>query len=189
MKNTLAVVNACLGSMGQRAISNLNVPHPYKDRALAVLDTARVEIESEGWWFNREPVEFTPDSESGQIVLPHDILSFRPADTGTVARGEVLFNTATGTDVFTAPVKGVLLRDVPFDALPPQARAYIGHTAVARFQTTYDGDSTKTRSLETERERARLLVNTEETRQVAANLLLSNSRLQYIRRFNYRRFV
>ena len=189
MKNTLEVVNACLGSMGQRAITNLNVPHPFKERALAVLGTTLEEIESDGWWFNRETVEFVPDSESGQIILPHDVLSFRPSTVGAVARGRVLFNTATGSDVFTAPVRGVLLRSVPFDNLPPQLRAYIGNTAVHQFQTTYDGDSTKSRSLEGERERSRMLANAEETRQVAANLILSNPRLQYIRRFSYRRFV
>lgn len=186
----LDVVNDCLGSMGQRRINSLETPHPYKDAALSYLSRATSTIASDGWWFNREAITVTPDSESGQCVLPHDAYEFRAGRDwpGISLRGRILFDGVNGTDQFTAPVEGVLIRELPFEQLPPAAAAYIALTAVTRFQTDYDGDSTKTRQLKDEREEARLRLNAEETRQAKANLLELNPRLAYIRGQSPRRF-
>lgn len=177
----LTTVNDCLGTMGELPLTSLLDPHPLSAAAVSILDTVNREFQAKGWWFNREQTTLTPSVPDGFLNLPADAISVRTLDRKHVQRYRKLYNTDGGTYVFTAPQDIELVRLVPFEESPELFGAYVAAETVLRFQKRYDGDSTKTRQLADERLAARIGCNSEETRQVHANLIEGNQRLSYIK--------
>lgn len=191
----LNVVNDMLGTMGEAPLNSLTDSHEFRGSCLRVLDQVSRRVQARGWYFNREKKTLSPQPSNGHIVLSNDILEVR-ADpywtdsnlTGVVKRGSRLYNTDGGTYVFDKDVDCILIRLVQFEDLPEVAAQHIAATAVASFQRSYDGDSTKTRQLTMESidqstDQGTLLeLRAEEIRQAKANMLRNNVPLQNIKR-------
>lgn len=178
---TLDVVNECLGTMGETPLNTLSEPHEFKSAALQFLKKFSATCQAKGWWFNRETLTLPVDARTGKIYIPGDALSVRTTDKAIVARGRVLYDTSRGTNVFTSAEDVVIIRQVPFDELPESVAAYIAAQTVHRFQSLYDGDSTKTRELSLQVAQTLMEANTEEIRNVGANMVAASTRLQYIK--------
>lgn len=150
MITQLGVVNDCLATMGEAPLNTLQEEHTYKAGALSILTYENRRVQATGWWFNMENAKLTTNLD-GRIYLPSDTLSVavmgqRP---NIVQRGRVLRDLSKGTDIFAegTTVDARLIREVPFESVPITAASYIAALAVLRFQSSYDGDSTKTRML------------------------------------------
>lgn len=191
---TLDVVNAMLGTMGEAPLSSLEDAHELRGACLRVLNAVNSRIQARGWWFNREYLTLAPSAVDSCIYVPGDTINVR-ADrqllkleySAVAERGSRLYNLDGGTYVFTADIEVELIRLVPFDQLPELASAHIGAQAVLEFQTSYDGDSTKTRQLGMivydiqSNTGTRVDLNAEETRQAKANWHRANYKLQFLK--------
>lgn len=173
----LEVVNACLASMGEKPINSINDPHPMRYAATQLLYRENRRRQAVGRWYNKETIELQPDALDHKVYLPGDTIGFQTLGRQVAIRGRKLYDLKNGTDVWTENVKGTLVRLVKFDELPESAAAYIASEVVLKFQLDYDGDSTKTRQLVTDRDDAKELENVDNIRNARNNLLLSNPRL------------
>jgi hypothetical protein len=177
----LTVINDALGTMGEAPLNAVDDPHPYRAAIVSILNKVDREFQARGWWFNREELTLSPGALDSSIYLPGDAISVRTDNKNYVQRYRRLYNLDGGTYVFDKDVDVTIIRLVPYEQTPELYAAYCGAEAVLRFQKRYDGDSEKTRDLRKEVEAAMIAANTEETRQVQANLIESNVRLSYIK--------
>lgn len=173
MISTLTVVNDMLGLLGEAPINDLDAFHPMVPRALAQLSTANTTIQGDRWWFNTEFPTLVPQVGTGNILLPTDTLAVDSIQRSPAVaqRGNRLYNLDDSTDVFTEEVKVRLQREVPFDDLPSNPRAYIAAVAKLAFQGTIDGDQQKTGLLREEVKLTHAIFNSEHIRNVRANML------------------
>jgi hypothetical protein len=178
----LAVLNACLATMGQKPLASIDDRHPLRAAALALLEKHNRTTQASGWWFNREYITLTPDT-SGKIIVPGDSLVVRSQDRNlkVATRGPILYNLTDSTDLFTDSLDVELIRLIPFDYLEDVVADYICYCTQKEFQLTYDGDSDKQRRLLEYTENARVMLNAEETRNQPDNWLDRNLGVQRLR--------
>lgn len=171
--------------MGEAPLNTLEDPHPFRGACLSALDNESQSIQAAGWWFNRENLTLSPQT-NGRISLPGDAIEVRTDSRFHVQRGRYLYNTDDGTLIFDKPVEALIIRLVPFEELPESAAQYIAACAVLYFQQNYDGDSTKMRALEQERSITYARCHAIETRNSKANLINNNERLQQLKQITRR---
>lgn len=182
----LTVVNDMLGTLGETPLNTLTDAHTYRGACLSTLDKVNKSIQADGWWFNRENLTITVNPLDFKLYLPGDTMNVRCInDPSIVQRGNLLYDTFNGTNLFDADysIDVLLIRLIPFEQLPEIAAARIADEAILRFQRAYDGDASRTRELADAATKSRLSLNAEETRQLRANLIDSNEKLQYIKSF------
>lgn len=181
----LDVLNNCLGTMGEAPLNAIDDAHTYRGAILSILNTVNREYQARGWWFNRELLTIQVGGLDSAGYLPGDTINVRMTEGETrklVQRGRRLYDVQAGSYVIDSQVKVILVRLVPFEDTPELFAAYVAAETVLRFQKRYDGDSTKTRQLNDEQVAARVAATAEEIRQVGANLITENPRLQQIKR-------
>lgn len=198
MASTLDVINSCLASMGESPLNSEAEPHEYKASAKRLLTKSNRSVQTPGWWFNTEALTIVPDPVNGQMQLSNDTIQFRSGtrtrDTlvlgqpkpWIVQRGMRLYDTRTGSFTMTESVTGELIREIPFDDLPPVINDLVAALTVLKFQSDFDADSNKRAELGQDYKDARLRANSENIRQLSVNLLDSNYRLQRIKRSSRR---
>lgn len=182
----LTVVNDMLGTLGETPLNTLTDAHTYRGACLSTLDKVNKATQAKGFWYNRENLALTVNPLDFKIYLPGDTINVRSgAEPALVQRGNLLYDTYNGTNLFDAAktVDVVLLRLIPFEQLPELAAWSIAADAILYFQRAYDGDAQRTRELALVADAARLPLHAEETRQLRANLIDSNEKLQYIKSF------
>jgi hypothetical protein len=105
-------------------------------------------------------------------MLPADTLSVDSltASPNVAQRGRRLYNATDSTYEFTAPVKCIISRLIPFDDLPISIRSYVGAEALLIFQNTIDGDQVKTNLLVARRQSASNDAKAENTRRRKSNM-------------------
>lgn len=174
----LDVINDMMSTLGETPLASIDDDHPFVAAGLQFLKTANNREQAKGWWFNTERVTLSPDAATGFIMVPNDALSIDPMDgSNYVQRGRRLYNPRTQSYIFTQPITCKLIRKIPFEDLPPSAASYIGLSAVLLFQRNYDADTNKTRDIGREVGDAYITFNSEQIRNVNANLMLSRSML------------
>lgn len=177
----LDVVNEMLGTMGEAPLATLTAPHALRGSAQRTLRLVNDELQSLGWWFNRETLKLSPSNVDGTVYLPGDFLGVRvPHGSTAVERAGRLYDTAAG-DWLRKEITVELVRRVAFADAPYPARAAIGAEAIKKFQRNYDGDTTKTRDIREEYAVAIAQLRAEETRQVKANRIAAHPRLSYLK--------
>lgn len=193
MATQLDVVNACLGSLGERPLSALTEPHAFKGAAITKLSEANDNLQQRGWWFNNETLTLSPSPSTGHLVLPGDCIKWQSgvrasktlirhaAKPWVVQRGLRLYDTLNGTYVFTEDIVGEITRRVTFEELPPVFASYVAAEAVLRFQSVYDADNSKRLELAEALRARRVEAVAEDIRQRAVNLLSSNEGLARIK--------
>lgn len=174
----LDVVNDQIATLGESPLNALDEDHPLVATGLRLLRTTSFREQAKGWWFNKELITLSPDAD-GNIFTPADAISVDAVDVrnNLVQRGRRLYDPSKTTYTFTTGVACKLLRNIPFTDLPPSAQAYIGSSAVLRFQIAYDADPVKTRSLKEDVGAALVTLNAEHTRNMDVNLLRRASTL------------
>lgn len=176
---TLDVVNDMLGLLGERRVNSLDEPHPLIQDAMAKLDHANTVVQAGFWWFNVEYPTLTPQSGTGQILVPNDTAT---CDSLTqyprlAIRGARLYNLDDVTDVFTSPIRVRLHRILPFEDCPIVVRAHISARSKLDFQKDYDGDSMKAQILAQEIKDSYAMMHAEHIRSAKANMLYRPSML------------
>ena len=143
----LSAVNSILGAIGQAPITQLKDPNtgaitnanPEIQFIYNLLRDATVDVQSEGWHFNRERhVPFAKDSVTNKITIPVDVVRIDLPDNWSrrhynfVRRGGFLYDKITHTDVFTdmvSPIELDIVKIYPFEDLPPVFKRFIVYRA------------------------------------------------------------
>ena len=134
----LSAVNSILGSIGQAPVTNLNFTNPEIEFIYNLLKEANVEVQSEGWVFNREDhYPFTPDNNK-HILIPSNILRMDVCEeevyrnTDVVKRDGKLYNKVEHTYEFDSPVDMNVTWLFPFEDLPQPFKRLIVAKASTR---------------------------------------------------------
>ena len=134
----LSAVNSILGSIGQSPITTLNFSNPEISYIYNLFKEACVEVQSEGWSFNKEEhVSLSPDAD-GYITLPDGVLQydihngFNDRSQNVVVRNGRLYDKVDHTDVFTHDLSVDITYLFSFPDLPQVFKRYIIYTASSR---------------------------------------------------------
>lgn len=168
----LDVINDMLATLGESPLNAVEDDHPMVASGVRILRVTSWREQAKGWWYNKELLTITPDSD-GNLMTPADAISVDPISPilPYVQRGRRMYDPTTASFKFTLPVDCTLVRNIDFVDLPPSAAAYIAACAVMQFQTDYDADEAKARRLMANRNDALATLNAEHTRNMKVNLL------------------
>lgn len=146
LSTQLQAVNTMLGYIGEapvNSISNTAELPVSAANAVSILDETSKEVQSSGWHFNTErDISLLGNAADGKITLDADILQVDHEgtdDIDLVQRGTSLFDRKNNTDVFTSEIKVTVVKELPWDSLPEQARRYITLRAARSLQSRLVG--------------------------------------------------
>lgn len=174
----LTVVNACLASMGEEPINSLAEENAFVNSAKFAFENSVSNIQSEGWWFNKEILTIRPDT-SGRYIVPSDVLDLNVETTpGWLAmRGNRLYDTAHAEFLEGTHSMDVdIIRLLSFEDLPYHARRLVKAATVILFQQSYDGDAQKVKDAKDEYTLAYHLCKAQHIRAVGANFGTASAR-------------
>ena len=142
----LEAVNELLKAVGEAPVNTLD-NMGFTDASIArdTLRTKAREVQSRGWYFNRDDsFTFTPATD-GTVKVPANVLSLRPCsddDRRIVPRNGFLWDMTNRTNQFETddgPTMEVIWF-YGFENLPETARRYITVRAATQFQTQVMGN-------------------------------------------------
>ena len=168
----LSVVNACLATLGEAPLGSLLEYHPVMNAAQRYLADALVSEQAKKYWFGYERATLTFNPDTGEVVLPDNIIDVFPLEEQyLVQRGQRLYDAMNGTYDIRRQVLVTLVRQLPLADLPILAQHAVKAKAVLEFQSDYDADPQKTMTLARAYTLAKADLNTEHIRQCKSNLL------------------
>lgn len=170
--NTLTAVNACLETMGELPVNEVDEDHPLVPAALQKIGVENAVVQADLWWFNVEYPTLFPDPVTQQIRVPSDTAAVDSLTTypRLAVRNGFLYNQDNGSLLFSSPLRVRLHRVVEFDATPLTCRAYVMARAARKFHAGLEGDEAKMRRLAADEQQAYLSFNAEHIRNAKANL-------------------
>ena len=137
----LSAVNSILGAIGQSPITTLNFKNPEVSLIYNLLKECNLDIQSEGWTFNKEDhVKFSPDSNKN-IKIPTDILQLSLHDglgdkrQRLIIKNGKLYDKVDHTDEFDDDLSLDVVRLFKFEDLPQVFRRYVIYCASTRAAT------------------------------------------------------
>lgn len=150
MTDKLEVLNHMLSVVGETPVSSPSSNHPTAISARTVLDRVNKQFQIRGWWFNTDySLTLSPDSGTGEIILPDKTLRVDPIDltSGLVRRGKKLYDPVNHTYAIGISVIVDLTTQLDVDELPESAALYLMHKAAYDFYVGDDGDAQKSKDL------------------------------------------
>ncbi|TWH35591.1 MULTISPECIES: hypothetical protein [unclassified Aminobacter] len=142
----LEAVNLILKNMGEAPVNSLSGALPLEaSQAYDTLQEISKAVQTEGWYFNTEYRNLTPD-HTKTIYLPSNVLSVKTVGASkpvkVTARGNRLFNITpfANTYAFEGPVSVQMILGLEFEELPASARTYIALRAARVSQVRDVGD-------------------------------------------------
>ncbi|MER9605363.1 hypothetical protein [Mesorhizobium sp. M0243] len=172
----LEAINEILATSSESPVSTLE-ENQVIDASLAMntLRATSVEVQTVGWNFNREEaVSLSPD-QSGEVILPPNVLridtSGESAATNAVQRGQRLYDKGNRTYQFTGNVTVDWVLGLDFEELPSTARMYITIRAARKYQDRYFGDQSTHSYSAVDEQLARATMLDEEMDSCDANML------------------
>lgn len=143
----LQAVNLAITSLGESQLDSLEGDLSVDaDDALFHLSQANLEVQSQGWHWNRAYGVVLPLATNGTVPLPEGTLRVTPAYAPGVAspvsainitqRGDQLYNLDTNSFQFTCAPVVDMVQSLLWGQMPRVARNYIATLAARRFQAT-----------------------------------------------------
>jgi hypothetical protein len=180
-KTELKAVNLILRNMGETPVNSLTGTLPIEaSQAHDTLIEVSEDVQSAGWFFNREYFSLAPDG-NGFIYLPANTLSVQSVaenrGTPVEMRGGRLYNMTPfqSSFVFDAPMKLKIILGLEFTDLPSNARRYITLRAARVYQARELGDQVLLQEDSQEERQAHAELHAEQLRREPASLLSSPS--------------
>lgn len=169
----LQVVNACLATVGEIPLIELQDDHPLVAAARANLQEALISELHKKWWFNTDEIVLKPTVGTRFVYAPQDAIEVvvhnRPE---FILRGRRLYDRSSSTyEIKDGTLYCTVVRGLKFEEMPVSAQLLVQHATVLRFQVNYDSDSQKTAQLSSLYQQQYMLVNAEHSRQVRYNAL------------------
>ncbi|MBT1154424.1 hypothetical protein J1C56_02340 [Aminobacter anthyllidis] len=143
----LAAVNLILKNMGETKVNSLTGVLPLEaSQAFDTLIEVSNEVQTPGWFFNREYRILYPDHQ-GNIYVPANTLHIETIQEHrhirVTSRDKKVYNQTPfqNTFTFTGPLKVMLILGLAFEYLPASARSYIALRAARVMQVRELGDA------------------------------------------------
>jgi len=137
----LSSVNSILGAIGQAPVTTLEFENPEIALVHNLLMEADLDVQNEGWVFNREEhYPLLPDTD-GYIQVPPNVLRMDVSegqvwrDTDVVMRNGRLYDKLNHTDIFTRKMEFDIVWRFPYEDLPSVFKRYITYRASVRAAT------------------------------------------------------
>lgn len=172
----LDAVNLCL-----RYIGEMPIPTPVDIDSLDELHEARIirnellttsrELQTRGWWFNREPWEFIPNSVDSKIAVPVSVLALKGTGANYVVRGGNLYDVEGNTLIFNDKVECLVIWELTFEELPQSFAQLVAYTTAMDVQSFLRGDTAADQRLRQKVSEAYLVVQKEDLAYNQYNLI------------------
>lgn len=186
MLTELDVINACLATMSEMPLVELDDDHPLVASARQNFREAMVKVMGLKWWFNTDFLTLKQANDKF-IYVPQDAISCVPLYRDDLTmRGRRLYDRYNGTYEVTGPVEVYVIRSIPFEDLPLPAQILVRDRTVLDFQMNYDGDELRTQKLEQAFATSYRQVNAENTRQLNINVFRMQETMRSRHRAGYR---
>lgn len=157
MRTRDTIINHMLTTMGEGGVSTLNSLHPSVSTAKGILESEDLDLQSRGWWFNKElSLKLTQDNE-GRVAVPQTALAIfvKGIENKTsveksryVKRGGYIYDVYLHTNVINTPVYVDVTLQLAIEDMPDVASSYLMHKAAEAMYVADDGDQFKTEKLE-----------------------------------------
>lgn len=171
----LDVINDALATLGEVPLNEVDEDHPFVAGIRRTFRAENQKVQAISWWFNLEKITLFPDAVSKFIYVPMDAIRCDPIkkqpDMMTVQRGRRLYDTDRNTYEFDRSVECLLVREVPFEDLPPSAQVVISLATARKFQQSYDADGLKANQIEMDYRESMARLKAEHTRNTKSNFL------------------
>lgn len=177
----LDAVNLCLRYIGEMPvpstvdIDSLDELHEARIIRNELLTTSR-ELQTKGWWFNREPWEFIPNSVDSKIAVPVTVLTIKGTGANYVIRGGNLYDVEGNTFIFDDKVECLVIWELSFEELPQSFAQYVAYTTAMDVQSFLRGDTATNERLRQKVAESYLVVQKEDLSYNQYNLI-SGTRL------------
>lgn len=177
----LDAVNLCLRYIGEMPvpstvdIDSLDELHEARIIRNELLNTSR-ELQTKGWWFNREPWEFIPNSVDSKIAVPVTVLTIKGTGANYVIRGGNLYDVEGNTFIFDDKVECLVIWELSFEELPQSFAQYVAYTTAMDVQSFLRGDTATNERLRQKVAESYLVVQKEDLSYNQYNLI-SGTRL------------
>lgn len=184
----LEAVNKMLLAIVETPISSLNVTGDLNvSVAREILyDTSR-EVQSKGWYFNRDINYPLPRNMDNEIPVPSNTLSLELAQDfaylNITQRGNRLYDRENRTFTFDKTIKVNMVSFLSWDELPQDAKQYIAILSAIRFQKRMLGAEYFDNVLTEEEARAKAHLEDADATAAGYNLKQSQDIGTYLRRF------
>lgn len=157
--NELEAINRMLRAADEDPVNTLdNDGTNDTDLAQTILDERIVQILNEGWAFNTEVLTLSPDNTS-KIAISTGILRVDghgdDYHSKFAIRDGFLYDRDNSTNEFTANVELQVVRWLPFNELPLEARYYIADSAAREYQQTTTNDPNRDARLQEMEEKSK----------------------------------
>ncbi|QIG73202.1 tail tubular protein A [Rhizobium phage RHph_I40] len=184
MFSELEIINHILRTLGESITPTLETQHPAVQQALDTMRACSKEMQSRGWWFNKEyNMKLLPDTD-GRIRLPDETLSFAVTKCVLegrmplqkqrfVKRGQYIYDMNEHTNKINTAIWADIVLHIPIEDLPATAGAYLKHWAAETAYLPDDGDTTVYRLIQQETAKSYALLMADELKSVSANALES----------------
>lgn len=173
MFTELDVVNACLATIGETPLVELEDDHDMVAAARQHMRQSTVAVMHRPWWFNTDYVTLQVANDHF-LYVPRDAVAVNVVGRSDLTqRGRRLYNRFESTYEMTGPARVIVTRDLPYEDLPSPAQLHLLNHTVLAFQTSLDGDNSKAQKLMLSLQDSYRSLNTEHIRQVALNGLES----------------
>jgi hypothetical protein len=145
----LEAVNNVLAAAGEIPVNTIDSPTTANAAiALRLVEVVHRETLALGWDWNTEyRVGLEVDINTGTIPVPSNYLRVSVEDAPWVKhRGSKLYDRSSQSYLFEAAVECTVIKYLPWDDLPEEAKTYIWAMAAVRY-STYRGTSDATLTL------------------------------------------
>jgi len=157
----LSAVNTILGSIGQSPVQSLEYENPEVSFAHNLLITTSLDVQNEGWVFNREQDYVLTPAGDDMIYIPDNILRMDVSlgqiwrTTDVVKRDGKLYDKLHHSYFFTGPIHLDIVWLFPFTDLPSVFKRYTTFRAAGRAATQLVGNSELVKLLATQEAQTR----------------------------------
>lgn len=185
----LDAVNSCLAGIGQQPVDSVDDPDLDAAMAAQVIERTSREVQSRGWWFNKEdnweiPVDATTGFMSPPINAIAIIQNSDKRYHQFTIRGNRVYDVDNHTyDLRTAAgesgvIKFSFIIYLPFDELPPTAQWCIGAMSKRMFAQDMEVDQARWQFQTKDEERALAALYREDGRNAKRNYIRDSPAIQ-----------
>jgi len=163
----LNIVNALLKVIGESPVNQIDLGHPDVVIALGTWEEYSSEIQSNGWWFNKEAWQLEIGTDN-KVSVPPDVITVDGPNTYYIKKGKYLYDLENHSYDFSAAsdtdLKVNLITEWSETELPPVMYNYILSKAKLSMLVDLAYDQHKERRLEREVEIRHYLVQRHQVR-------------------------
>ena len=149
----LTVVNSLLKVIGESPVNEIDLGHPDIVTALSIWDEYSLEIQSNGWWFNKETWQLTAGTDD-KVVIPPEVITVDGSNGYYIKKGKYLYDLENHSYDFSEAssddLELQLITEWAMDELPPVIFNYILARCKLSMLVDLAYDANKERKLERE---------------------------------------